>query len=166
MSATNQAAPHLSATPPDPDPVSHEPPVSIQTQIGLVVTALLATLGFIFHSDLGSLAEPLGVLALAVYGSAAAIARAMKHRTSVNAHLALQDQKLQVWQVHQETTPRQAIQSAFSDVAQHNADIEQRLAALEAASAPKPAKKAARRPVKTATRARKASGPRKSAASR
>lgn len=171
MAATdgvNLAAPE---PPPTPMPPSSEPMVAIQSQIGLLVVAVLAVLGFIFHSDLSDLAEPLGVIAFAIYGAAVAIARAMKHRTVTEAVLAHNSQRLDAWQIQQETPPRQAIQKAFDKVSDHTSELDQRLADVEAKVATKTpakttAKKTSSKPTKTATRARRASTTRKTSASR
>lgn len=155
------------APPPTPLPPTDEPMVSVQSQIGLLVVAVLAVLGFIFHKDLGALAEPLGVIAFSIYGAAVAIARAIKHRTVTQAVLAHNSQRLDVWQVQQEAAQPAAIQNAFNAVAEHTGELEGRLAVVEAKVSPKTtAKKTASRPVKRPTRARKASAPRKTSAGR
>lgn len=171
QSPVNGASRPLPPPPPEPhevqQAVADEPMVSIQSQIGLAVTAILAILGFIFHNDLSDLAGPIGVVALSIYGAAVSIARAMKHRSTLNAVLALQDQRLEVWRTRQEVLPREEVQAAFHDAARHAFTLEERLALVEQkVAAPKAAKKATSKAAKRPTPARKTSATRKPSASR
>jgi hypothetical protein len=98
---------------------------SVQSQVGMILTAVAAIIAFIFHKDFSAVVPAVTTLAFAVYGAAVAVARAWKHNTVVQAQVALQGMKLGAAQ-------DQHIQSAFDAVADHNQEIEARVRALEA----------------------------------
>lgn len=140
-----------------PDPPT-EPPISVQTQIGMLLTAIAALITFIFHKDFSATVPAVTTLAFAGYGAAAAIARAMKHRTNVQATVAARDQKVSIW-AHQnalvEGVSAREVQQAFNQAAQHVSRVEAKVDALTPAKTPrKTAKKAAVRPVRGRTPSR------------
>jgi len=133
-----------------------EPMVSIQSQLGLLVTAILTVLGFVFHKDLGDLAAPLGVIALAVYGAAVAIARAMKHRTVVTAKTAAQSINVGAVANAQQFADHTAVAQAFDQVQHAVRTLDSRVAAVEVTTPVTPKKTTTKKPT-----ARKTTKPRR-----
>lgn len=146
--------------PPSPPDVTTEPLTSVQSQIGLLLTAVATLIAFVFHKDFSTVVPAVTTLAFAVYGAAVAISRAIKHRTVVQAQVALHDQQLGLWADRREVAPREQIQAAFNAVADHMGAIEAKVNELQAAK--KPPQKAASAP----TRARKSTGTRRRSTTR
>lgn len=113
-----------SIEPPAPPELPTEPLTSVQTQIGLALTALAGVVAFIFHKDFSPIVPALTVVAFAGYGATVSIARAMKHRTVVNAQLAVHDQKMAVWAHQTPPTPG-------GDLVEDINDLHDRLVVLE-----------------------------------
>ena len=97
MSDTATPTPPTLAPPP-----SDEPLTSVQSQIGLFVVAVFTVIAFIFHKDFSSIVPAVTTLALASYGAAVAIARAIKHRTIVQATMYHNQQRLDAWATSQQ----------------------------------------------------------------
>lgn len=136
-----------------PDPVLPDTSTSVQTQAGLVLTAVASLVAFIFHKDFTSVVPSVTILAFAIYGAAASIARAWKVHAVAQATVALHSMKL--GQMEDAN-----IQAGFDAVSRHNREIERRLQALESLAT------AAQPPAGSRTRARKTSATRRTATAR
>lgn len=158
MTTSNTAynAPAPSPAPPTPLPVPPEPPVSVQSQVGMLVIAVLTVLSFIFHKDYSNAVPAVTTCALAVYGAAVSIARALKYRTTAMAVMTHNAQTAEIWltqQKQQQTYTHDQAAVDFRRVAEHIGEIETRVAALE----PKPrAKKTTAKKTTTPTHRRRA----------
>lgn len=165
---TQSSGPLPEPTPPD------KPGTSVQSQLGLLITALLTVATFIWHVDLGNLAAPLSVLAFAVYGAAVAIAHAWKQHSYHQAMSAYNSQRLEVAATRhaaRDLLSRDEAQQAFSAVRDHMTEVEGRLDAVEGTKRPrkvaqKAPQKRAQRATSGRTAARKTSRPRKAATAR
>lgn len=139
------------AVPADPS-LPNEPMTSVQSQLGLLLAAIAALIAFIFHKDFSSIVPAISTLAFAVYGASVAIARAVKHRTVVQAQVALHSIKVDASLA---PASHDEVQAAFDAVSRHNAEQDRKLRALEdlANEAQRPA--AARKTARTSPRTRK-----------
>lgn len=113
--------------------------------IAMYLAALLAVAGFVFHKDLSGLAGPAATLAVAVIAAVKSIEQAIKQKAYQTALQQYNSLRMEHYiNIVQPPALEAATQKAFDAVADHMAELEGKIAALQP-----------QKPVQKATTARK-----------
>lgn len=120
-----------------------EPMVSVQSQIGLVLTALASVIAFVFHKDYAPIVPAITTVAFAIYGAAIAISRAIKHKANVAANTQMHLESM-AWREQQRLATVEGVNTAFGHVSEDVAALVARVNAVEKKVSP-PRKTAAKK---------------------